>query len=109
MLKNDIFVKAEIQFHPYNISIALACDRILLEETMNTDRYPEAKKLYGAIGVDTDEVIRTLAAIPISIHCWQADDVGGFLNTKGQSSPEEVSRLPETIPVRQGILKSLRF
>jgi len=78
MLKNDIFVKAEIQFHPYNISIALACDRILLEETMNTDRYPEAKKLYGAIGVDTDEVIRTLAAIPISIHCWQADDVGGF-------------------------------
>ncbi len=49
-----------------------------MEDAMNTDRYSAARNLYAAIGVDTDEVIRTLCEIPISIHCWQADDVGGF-------------------------------
>ena len=30
------------------------------------------------IGVDTEAVIKTLDAIPVSIHCWQGDDVRGF-------------------------------
>ena len=40
--------------------------------------YEEAKKLYAGIGIDTDEVIKKLSAISLSIHCWQGDDVGGF-------------------------------
>ncbi len=40
--------------------------------------YEEAKKLYAAIGIDTDEAIRRLSEISISMHCWQGDDVGGF-------------------------------
>ncbi len=40
--------------------------------------YDEAKKLYAGIGIDTDEAIRRLSEISLSIHCWQGDDVGGF-------------------------------
>ena len=40
--------------------------------------YDEAKKLYAEIGIDTDEAIRKLSEISLSIHCWQGDDVGGF-------------------------------
>ncbi|PKL11957.1 MAG: L-rhamnose isomerase, partial [Spirochaetae bacterium HGW-Spirochaetae-8] len=43
---------------------------------MNT--YDTARAAYAALGVDTDAVIARLARIPVSIHCWQGDDVGGF-------------------------------
>ena len=43
------------------------------------NRYEEAKELYAGIGVDTDRALETLKAIPISLHCWQGDDVLGFL------------------------------
>ncbi len=42
------------------------------------NRYESAKKLYAAIGIDTEEAIKKLSDITISIHCWQGDDVGGF-------------------------------
>ena len=42
--------------------------------------YAAAKERYAALGVDTDAAIKRLAAIPISLHCWQGDDVGGFEN-----------------------------
>jgi len=40
--------------------------------------YEVAKTVYAEYGVNTDEVLDQLAKIPISIHCWQGDDVGGF-------------------------------
>jgi len=40
--------------------------------------YNNAKERYAAIGVDTEQVLNKLDGIPISIHCWQGDDVGGF-------------------------------
>ncbi len=40
--------------------------------------YIDAKKAYAAIGVDTEAAINTLAGIPVSVHCWQGDDVLGF-------------------------------
>lgn len=40
--------------------------------------YQEAKKRYAAIGVDTDAAIKLLKDIPVSLHCWQGDDVTGF-------------------------------
>jgi L-rhamnose isomerase len=43
--------------------------------------YTIAKETYSSQGVDTEEVLSRLAAIPISLHCWQGDDVGGFENT----------------------------
>jgi len=42
--------------------------------------YQTAQETYAAHGVDTEEVLRRLAATPISLHCWQGDDVGGFEN-----------------------------
>ncbi len=45
--------------------------------------YTLAKEQYAALGVNTDEALKTLARIPISIHCWQGDDVGGFENAGG--------------------------
>ena len=41
-------------------------------------RYEEAKKMYAAYGVDTEEALRRLKEIPVSVHCWQGDDVLGF-------------------------------
>ncbi|MDF2542470.1 MAG: L-rhamnose isomerase [Herbinix sp.] len=42
------------------------------------ERYQSTKEIYAAIGVDTEEAISTLSKIPISMHCWQGDDVTGF-------------------------------
>jgi L-rhamnose isomerase len=40
--------------------------------------YAVAKERYASIGVDTDKVVKLLSEIPISLHCWQSDDVVGF-------------------------------
>jgi L-rhamnose isomerase len=37
-----------------------------------------AKERYAALGVDVEHALKTLATIPISLHCWQGDDLGGF-------------------------------
>jgi len=37
-----------------------------------------SRELYGELGVDVDKAIAIALNVPISIHCWQADDVGGF-------------------------------
>ena len=42
------------------------------------DAYKIAKAQYEEYGVDVENVLKTLKSIPISIHCWQGDDVGGF-------------------------------
>ena len=47
-------------------------------------RYEEAKKRYAAIGVNTDKAIKKMADVKISIHCWQGDDVKGFLTPQGE-------------------------
>ena len=41
-------------------------------------RYESAKEMYAAMGVDTDAAIAKLKDIPVSLHCWQGDDVKGF-------------------------------
>ena len=40
--------------------------------------YEEAKARYAALGVDTDAAIARLKNVPVSLHCWQGDDVRGF-------------------------------
>ena len=44
---------------------------------MNT-RYESANEIYAKWGVDTDAAIEKLKNIPVSLHCWQGDDVTGF-------------------------------
>lgn len=42
------------------------------------NRYDYAKALYAKFGVDTDLAIEKLKKVPVSLHCWQGDDVKGF-------------------------------
>jgi L-rhamnose isomerase len=47
--------------------------------------YELAKQRYAQLGVDTDAALKRLQEIPISIQCWQGDDVGGFESAGGLS------------------------
>ena len=40
--------------------------------------YESAREQYAVLGIDTETALDTLAKTPISLHCWQGDDVGGF-------------------------------
>ena len=45
---------------------------------MSNKMYELAKEAYAAFGVDTEAAIEKLKNIPLSVHCWQGDDVKGF-------------------------------
>ena len=40
--------------------------------------YALAREQYAALGVDAEQALQKLAKVPVSLHCWQGDDVGGF-------------------------------
>ncbi len=42
------------------------------------NKYLEAKKIYEGMGIDVDAALAKLDSFPISLHCWQGDDVVGF-------------------------------
>jgi L-rhamnose isomerase len=42
------------------------------------ERYQSAREIYARLGIDTEDAIKKLQSIPISMHCWQGDDVVGF-------------------------------
>ncbi len=43
--------------------------------------YSLARETFAQSGVDSDSAMKRLSKIPISLHCWQGDDVGGFENS----------------------------
>lgn len=40
--------------------------------------YADAREQYAELGIDTEKAMDALLKIPVSMHCWQGDDVGGF-------------------------------
>ncbi|MCR5002039.1 MAG: L-rhamnose isomerase [Lachnospiraceae bacterium] len=40
--------------------------------------YEEAAKIYAGVNVNVEEAVRKLMEVPVSVHCWQGDDVRGF-------------------------------
>lgn len=50
------------------------------------ENYEFAKQAYAKWGVDVEEAVEKLKNVPISIHCWQGDDVGGFEINKQELS-----------------------
>ncbi|AZV50316.1 L-rhamnose isomerase [Bacillus halotolerans] len=48
--------------------------------------YDSAKQEYEKWGIDVEAVFRQLQQVPISIHCWQGDDIEGFEVNKGELS-----------------------
>ena len=57
----------------------IAGENVSLERIELT--YAAAKELYSELGVDVDAAIDRLANFPISLHCWQGDDVRGFTSS----------------------------
>lgn len=52
---------------------------------MSTEKmYQIAKEIYAGIGVDTEAAMKRVSQIPVSIQCWQGDDVRGFENPDGE-------------------------
>lgn len=49
-----------------------------------TEKYEAAKLKYQSIGVDTEKVLAAIDQVKISMHCWQGDDVKGFMNPEGE-------------------------
>ena len=76
-----------------------------MKEAQIIKAYEAAKERYAQIGVDTDEALKKLQNISLSLHCWQTDDVTGFENPDGQLSA--VFRLRVTIRAR--LVTSTRY
>ena len=57
-----------------------------MNEDKLTQTYQIAKERYASLGVDADAALKELETIPISLHCWQGDDVGGFETVGAQLS-----------------------
>jgi L-rhamnose isomerase len=49
-----------------------------VNENKIRETYAFARERFAELGIDTDQVLRQLDEVPISIHCWQGDDVLGF-------------------------------
>jgi len=48
--------------------------------------YEIAREIYATFHVDTETILKSLENIPVSLHCWQGDDVGGFEHSEASSS-----------------------
>jgi L-rhamnose isomerase len=52
---------------------------------MTRNSYDTARAIFADWGIDTEAALSALGTIPISVHCWQGDDVGGFEKKTGTS------------------------
>lgn len=68
------------------------------------ERYEDAKELYRRVGVDADAALRALKDVPVSMHCWQGDDVNGFDREDALSGGIQVTG---SYPGRAGNYKEL--
>lgn len=52
--------------------------------TTTQSAYTLARERYAARGVDTEQALKQLGSVALSLHCWQGDDVGGFEHAGGE-------------------------
>ena len=71
---------------------------------MTNERYESARKIYQSIGVDTEAALERLKNVPVSMHCWQGDDVIGFDSRESLSGGIQIL---EIIREEQLLLSSL--
>lgn len=69
------------------------------------EKYNIAKSIYQKYGVDVDQAIQTLKQTPISIQCWQGDDVKGFYSNETLSGGISVTG---NYPFRARTIEELR-
>jgi L-rhamnose isomerase len=85
-----------------------------MKEAQILKAYEIAKERYAAIGVDTDKAVEILENTPISLHCWQTDDVIGFERDTGlsggiQTTGNYPGRARNIDELRQDILAAKRL
>lgn len=79
------------------------------------ENYEVAKKAYAKWDIDVDQVIEILKSVPISVHCWQGDDIGGFeVNASELSGGIDVTgnypgKATNPEQLRQDLEKALSF
>ena len=73
--------------------------------------YDEAKSEYKKWGVDTEDAMKRCAAIPVSLHCWQGDDVTGFESNAGPLSGgiQTTGNYPGKARNKDELMKDLDF
>jgi len=73
--------------------------------------YDEAKNEYKKWGVDTEDALKRCAAIPVSLHCWQGDDVTGFEKNAGPLSGgiQTTGNYPGKARNKDELMKDLDF
>jgi len=80
---------------------------------MSTPAYPLAQAAYAKFGVETEAVLQKLQAVPISLHCWQGDDVAGSENPDGalsggiQATGNYPGKARTNVQLRQDLDKAL--
>ena len=68
-----------------------------------------AKQRFNAVGVDVENALKTMEKLPVSMHCWQGDDVAGFENPEGsltggiQATGQSAQRRRAACRFRNGI------
>ena len=85
-----------------------------MKESQVLKAYEMARERYAAIGVDTDKAVERLEKTPISLHCWQTDDVTGFESAAGlsggiQTTGNYPGRARNIDEVRQDVLFAKRL
>jgi L-rhamnose isomerase len=79
-----------------------------MANTQSTDTaYQIARDRYAELGVDTEKALETMAAIPVSLQCWQGDDVAGF-ETHGEAVSSGGIQATGNFPGRARTLDELR-
>jgi L-rhamnose isomerase len=55
-----------------------------MKDSQINQAFEYAKARYADLGIDVEKAVQQLDKLPISLHCWQADDVTGFENGDGE-------------------------
>lgn len=77
--------------------------------------YEIARERYAEMGVDTEAALKKLDKIPLSLHCWQGDDVAGFEKTKSamsggiQATGNHPGRARTLVELRKDLEKAMSF
>ena len=74
------------------------------------ERYKQAKEMFARLGADTEAALHALQSIPVSVHCWQGDDVVGF-DGGGQASGgiQTTGNYPGRARTPEELMADIRF
>ena len=67
--------------------------------------YDYAVERYAAIGVDVEKAMEQLQKVQLSLHCWQADDVTGFVSRLQETILERLATSTNSVPIFSRLLR----